>query len=239
MSGNLRTARKIAMLLCIACLFAVPMAAQKSTTRQRSRSPQTQAHQPVTIHLKAGSSVNGDFIRADASSVQIQTGGARRIIAVDEVESIVFLSEQTKDGRSALSPQTATAARAAIKELRKLAGATEIGISFREYGSRLIDIKTTVDEALASIREGELKTEISLALEAYVDAGQAWNTIIKDGNARYDYTLSLDKEWMRIIEKYSLSPDSTLVYGQDRVLSTIWQEARTHLNRASSLIEQN
>jgi hypothetical protein len=232
--------RTVAALSCLMCVCVFPLAAQKSTSRQRTRTPQAVARQQaITIRLKAGGSVNGDLIRADAGGVQIKTGGARRVIRLDEVESIVFPTEPAGDARSrALAPQAATAARTAIKELRKLAGATEIGVSFREYGTRLIDVKNAVDDALASIQEGELKKEISLALEAYVDAGHAWNTIIKDGNAQYDYTLSFDAEWMRIVEKYSLSPESSLVYGNDKALSAIWREARSHLERASTLLGQ-
>jgi hypothetical protein len=241
MSGNSRIVVRVTSLLCLVCLCAFPLAAQ-NTPRQRIHSPQVPTRrQAIIIHLKAGGSVNGNFIRADAGGVQIETSGARRIIQLDEVESITFLTEKTGDSRSqALSPRVATAARTAVKELRKLAGATEIGVSFQDYGSRLIDAKNAIDEALVSIPEGELKKEIGLALEAYVDAGHAWNTIIKDGNAQYDFTLSLDAEWIRIVKKYALSPDpeGTLVYGHDRVLSTIWREARTHLDRASSLIDR-
>jgi len=61
------------------------------------------------------------------------------------VLSIVFAESSTDISKTRRSPtlnaQAIAAVRDALKALRKIAGATEIGITFQEYGSRVIDAK--------------------------------------------------------------------------------------------------
>src|SRR5262249_44123796 len=127
-----------------------------------------------------------------------------------------------------------TAARDALKALRKMAGATEIGINFQEYGSRVIDAKADVEEGLRQIPDGDLKTEISLAMDAYADAAKAWNEMI-----RYDFLMVKFEPGATFQKKYSIPVDTSIgdpIMRRNVVLSTIWQAARAHLERAESLL---
>lgn len=133
-------------------------------------------------------------------------------------------------------PSPPQAAVNAVKALRKMAGATEIGINFQEYSSRLIDLKAEVDEALMQLPEGELKNEISLAMEAYVDAKQGWNEMITD-----DYLLVQFEPGRSLQKKYSIPGDGDKRYPAIRkktTLSIIWGAADKHINRASQLLNQ-
>ncbi len=68
------------------------------------------------------------------------------------------------------TPTPNQAAVEAIRLLRRMSSATEMGITFRDYSSRMIDLNADVQELLAQLPEGELKNEIRLSLEAFVDA---------------------------------------------------------------------
>ena len=68
-----------------------------------------------------------------------------------------------------------SAASTALKSLRKLGAATEIGVSAPDYQNRLIDAKADVNEALRNLPDGKLKINIDDAMQAYVDASTFWN----------------------------------------------------------------
>ena len=204
--------------------------------------PTTAKKRPATINIKNGETVNGNFIQASGNSLRIEVEGTPRNINLDDVVSITFRDEASAEGGTTtqrpvrLSPQAKAAARDALKALRKMAGATEIGINFQEYGSRVIDAKADVEEGLRQLPDGELKTEISLAMEAYADAGMAWNGMI-----RYDFMLLNFEPGATLQKKYSIPVDRSLgdpVMTRNAVLSTIWQAARAHLDKADALLGQ-
>lgn len=146
-------------------------------------------------------------------------------------------SSQT-DQAQAPAPQPALPTQAtldAIKALRKVNGATEVGITFLQYGPLLVEAKGPVDEALAALPEGELRREIQSAMEDYVLAGQAWSASLQSSGATGVPTGS---ELARILnERYSLG--LTLKKGRylnrQQILQIIWKSARTHIENASSL----
>src|ERR1041384_562849 len=71
-------------------------------------------------------------------------------------------------------------AKEAIKALQKLDAATEVGINKMEYSKMLIDAQASVNEALNKLPEGELKQEIKLAMESYMDAKTLWYLMKED-----------------------------------------------------------
>jgi hypothetical protein len=99
----------------------------------------------------------------------------------------------TKDGRTVVlnvdgsweftgdsaAPQISETVKAALRELRKMSGATNVGISFKDYSTRIIDLKAAVEEALLELHDGELKNKINTALDAFVDASTFWNESLK------------------------------------------------------------
>lgn len=123
------------------------------------------------------------------------------------------------------------AASDALKSLRKLSGAAQVGSNLQEYTSRLIDAKAEVDEKAAQLPEGELKQEIKSALEAYTDAKTIWAVF---GRGYVDETLEPGKS---IISKYNVPKGSNYTSGRDleTTLSTIWQAADKHIEKATEL----
>ncbi len=136
-------------------------------------------------------------------------------------------------------PTPHPAAVAALKSLRKMAGAAQMGINFQEYSSRIIDAKADVDESVAQLPDGEVKKEISLALQAYVDAKTIWNN-----SATSDVVITMLEPGKSLQRKYKI-PETT--YGQatkgqstDKTiaLSTIWSVASKHIERASKVLNE-
>jgi hypothetical protein len=75
-------------------------------------------------------------------------------------------------------------------------------------------------------------------MEAYVDAGQAWNQMI-----RYDFMLPNAEPGLTLIKKYSLQPvelvpgnRSTLALPRNYVLTTLWATARLHIERSDAAL---
>lgn len=122
----------------------------------------------------------------------------------------------------------------ALKSLRKMSGAVEIGINFQEYSSRMIDLKSEVDESLAQLPKGELKKEITLALQAYVDAKTIWNDA-----ASSDYVFTMLEPAKTLQHKYRIPEASKGQMTYKKVaLSTIWAAADRHIGRASKLLTE-
>jgi hypothetical protein len=131
-------------------------------------------------------------------------------------------------------PVTPQAAIDAIDSLRRMESALEIGISYQEYRSRMIDLKGDVDEAIAQLPDGELKKELGLAMEAYGDALTAWSDVIQNQNL-----FSASEPGKSLRKKYSIPEAGAGGYMlRDTALLTIWTVAGEHINRASELVGQ-
>ncbi len=138
-------------------------------------------------------------------------------------------------------PTPHPAALAALKSLRKIAGATEIGINVQDYGSRLIDTKADIDEQLAQLPEGEVKKEIQLALQAYVDAHSIWSA-----SAEYDFVLvkaatadilkkyNIPTKQNADDKKYNIPPSAN----KHLALNLIWKAGDNHIEKATKLMNQ-
>ncbi len=62
----------------------------------------------------------------------------------------------------------------AVAALQKLQAATQVGVNYQTYGQLLIEAKAKVNEAVKSLPDGELKTEMSGAMDSYADAATVW-----------------------------------------------------------------
>jgi hypothetical protein len=99
----------------------------------------------------------------------------------------------------------------------------------------LIDLKADVDEELSQLAENEVKQEIKSALEAYVDAGTAWNKML-----RYDFMITGFEPAKTLQAKYSIPTDSTgssTIVLKSVALSTIWGAAKKHIENATELMK--
>lgn len=103
------------------------------------------------------------------------------------------------------------AALAALKSLNKLQAATEVGVSYVDYSSRLIDVKAEVSDNLENVPDGQLKQKINSAMDAYADARTAWGEIIEYGY----WDVLKDAETGKIVSKYKLDEGDKPIWSWD------------------------
>ena len=122
------------------------------------------------------------------------------------------------------------AASDALKELRKMSGAVEMGLNIQEYTKRMIDMKAEVDEKLSQVPDGELKQEIKAAQQAYIDAKTLWNSA-----ATYDNVYATGEGNKALFTKYNI-PINTMERAEKRVaLGLVWAVADKHIEKATNL----
>jgi hypothetical protein len=238
--------------LCLLCLLCVQ--AQSPTTSQPLQAaPKTPPSQEasrqlpsVTINVKNGAPIHGKLIKADSDSVQIEVEKARRLsIGIDEVNSIVFADATSASLEASADVRTA---ETALKGLREMATAVEVGVNRRDYTNRLIEVKFAVEQSAAKMLESELKREILAALDDYAIASDVWDYTIKRVTGQL-YNTSTSK-FIRasepmvqsLIRKYPdikpLDPLSGSEPFVDReiLLTAIWSSARHHIDKAADLL---
>ena len=127
----------------------------------------------------------------------------------------------------------------ALKALRKIVVATEVGVNYGKYGSLIIDTKAKVNEVLLVLPDGDLKKEISAAIEAYVDASQVWGAKI-NGELFFGVLSPGDGLGEILIPKYNLTspmgPEG-IVFA-DFAIKQIWAIGDKHVDTASKLFEE-
>ena len=265
--------KNLAMIIFAVLVISAPAAGQRRSRPKPKAAPARAAEpvptkRPVTVTLKQGDSVTGNFLRADAETMEVEIQSGRLTIKMNDVASLIFtdegegvtpIEEEQKDAASpSRAPDPSPAAgRKAYAALRKLAEAANIKLPLGQYGNLLLDTKTVVEEALTEISDYSLKNEIALTLEAYNDAGQAW------GAAR-DYDTRRQRTWgdplgaKRVIEqripvdsepgatlmrKYQIKPGVNRLAQPDHLeldtaLKAIWAVASARLNYVATLIRQ-
>jgi hypothetical protein len=137
--------------------------------------------------------------------------------------------------RRTLNAREVTAARGALKSLRRLAAAEAVTPDYDEYTKLLLEVKGEVDDYLSDIGSGEVRDEIGLALEAYTDLRVAWNAT----RGFLAVPAALYQPQRTLIAKYGIPidvrGDIPLMNFQGAV-STIFKAAREHIDRASVLL---
>ena len=201
----------------------------------------------VTVQLKQGEPVRGALLRADAESVQLEVRNSPVTIATENILSLHFASaptasptpaEAAKPTPTATPDQSLRTASQIQQVLRKLNDAAKIGLPYPQYASLLVETKAFVEERLAQLPENALKGESALALEAYLDAGQAWSAGLATG------LLPLASEpGATLYKKYDLKPGVNQLGEQDHLrldttLGSIWQRGAKHLDNLGMLLQQ-
>lgn len=69
-----------------------------------------------------------------------------------------------------------------MRHYRSYRAATQVGVNYQTYGQLLIEAKAKVNEAVKSLPDGELKTEMSRAMDSYADAATVWGRKIEGHN---------------------------------------------------------
>lgn len=149
---------------------------------------------------------------------------------------------------SSFSPEANKASEEALKALRKLVSATDVGTTFQTYNSLVIEAKTQVDEAKRKLPQGELKKALESAIEAYADVVTIWNEKIAK---RMDNLYSREPSHLYLIKKYKLQT-KRVDYGSivsdvgiveqvdiDIARQMIWIEGKSQVEHISKLLESD
>ena len=188
---------------------------------------------PVTISLKDGDPVSGKFVNSSSEGFQIVIAGNPLILKWKDIKQITFTDVMAIEPIEPKIPKEKLAIQSALKSLRKLVAATEVGVNFQEYSSRLIDVKTEINEILFEIPDGDIKNEISHCMEAYADAGTAWNGF-NQNQEKYFNMYPASESGKLLLRKY-MPIDDKNKFDIERsfAISTIWAAAQKHLENVS------
>jgi len=152
--------------------------------------------------------------------------------AIQTAASLTLIFLLLACNKGGLSSEQKKSAEDALKALRKVEAATEAGVSFMNYQPLVIDAKAQVNEASSKLPDEELKKELGAAMEAYMDAGLAWNQFARDR-----YLDNYSEPGKTLAAKYPIDISFAHPAVQTKsVLSTIWNEAGKHVERASKLL---
>jgi len=144
---------------------------------------------------------------------------------------LVLIGSLFLSGCGDLSSSQQKEVKEALQSLGKITSSIEIGVSFGQYSSLVLEANFQVNEAVNTLSKSPLKDELASAMEAYVDARDAWSY---DLASEYHTYLAEDKEpGLKLIPKYSLHQH---VKSKDAV-QIIWHKARKHLDKANKLLE--
>jgi hypothetical protein len=238
-------------IVCLSVFLCTSAANVQPAQRSNRNNPTTSRQTPstgrrfVTINLKTAPSVTGTFISATEQLLVIQLqNGTRKTITLDAVVSIVFLDGGTSSQGGKRSSKEREAAEAALKALRGIAAATEVGIAIREYGSRVIDAKLIVEDALGRISDDALKSEIREATDDYSFAVTVWdylNSYNTDLLPLGSYFPADNSVVQQVLKQYhDITPtvlnDGGKYYRINSLLSGIWGAADKHIEKASAML---
>jgi hypothetical protein len=258
--------RSLAMIIFVVLVISATAAAQRRPRPKPKTAPPPAAapapvKRPVTITLKNGDEITGNFLRADTETVEVKVPSGRLTIKTSEVSSLYFTDEgerpteeEPKDAAAPAPNPSLQAGRKAYAALRKLDEAAKIKLPQGQYGDLLIDAKTTIDEALMDISDYSLKNAITRTLEAYYDAGQALGaaqsyepsrTPLTWGSARViEQRIPVKSEpGATLMRKYQIKPEVDRLAQADHLkldeaLKAIWAVASERLNYIATLIRQ-
>jgi hypothetical protein len=144
----------------------------------------------------------------------------------------------------------------AIRALRKVEASTQVNSSYSQYSELVIDAKAEVNEVPRVLPDGELKSHLNDAIEAYSDAAKAW--LAMGETLHGTYLGNRNEPGTTLSRKYDIDLDPVKVAGQKyedalkeignpnyespmkrSILDKIWAAARDHLNQASGLMERD
>ena len=98
--------------------------------------------------------------------------------------------------------------------------------------------KAQVNEVLPLLPEGDLKKEMSAAIEAYVDAAQVWSAKIND-ELHFGLLSPTDNGLGEILcPKYNLTPSLGIALSADSALQQLWAIGNKHIDIASKLFKE-
>lgn len=129
----------------------------------------------------------------------------------------------------------ADAGATCLAALLKLDKAVNIKMSLRDYSTRVAEARGELEKCLPRLSAGELKREMIAAMGAFLDAGSAWEEMV-----RFDFMAAEYEPGTSLQKKYSIETSESAtgrIMARAVVLNTIWKEARRHVEKAAKAAE--
>ena len=129
------------------------------------------------------------------------------------------------------APTSSPAKKDALAVLKRMQSYTEVGINYREYSSKLLDVKADFDSHIEMVNDSTFKNKAKNIMAIYKDANGYWGEAIKYSDTKY---ASLD-------HKYPFEADYEIFHGlqykeySTSHLSTIWACATSELAELEAL----
>jgi hypothetical protein len=121
-------------------------------------------------------------------------------------------------------------ANQALAALQKVQAATQVGVTYQEYGHLVIEARDKVNAADRVLTDSTLNKEFDAATDAYTDANTAWGQKVQG----YDLYPNI-RPGSTLIPKYNLQTKYD-VADASRAIQIIWLEADAHLQQATNLM---
>jgi hypothetical protein len=223
----MRSARQIAPVLCLCVSLAC-----------------------LARHAEAEDLIGCMTIKAEKQRLACYDKAAKALVeeqARAQQERLKAAQEQVvrASNPNALSDAQKEAAKQAIKQLNKLTAATEVGISYRDYGTRIVDMSPDFKEAIGGIPKSELRDYLSDALTDHVRAREIWSAMIQ-----VEYGDIFEKAFCPDLRKQypEMSCSATTQYSaggrvariddesKNRILRGIWSAAKVRIGKAEALL---
>ena len=249
--------KQIRMIVIMHFAMMIPFGIVISQSRPRPKSKTVQlipastatssvTKRPVTINLKKGDPIKGYFLRADAETVQVEVKSGTLAIKLNEIDSLLFRSEEASEAKPHEAAQAEPPRptqdsiqqnmRKAYTSLRKLSDAAKISLPYPQYANLLIEVRPVIEQTLSALPEGGVKSDVAAAMEAYMDAGQAWGAMLTKG------VLPIATEpGATLMKKYAIKPAVNALGQEDHLqldttLNAIWTAAESRLSNLAMLL---
>lgn len=124
------------------------------------------------------------------------------------------------------------AARTALKALRRLNSATDVGIAYVNYSPLVAEVKTEVEDSLPRINNQNLKQEIAASMLQYEFAAAVWQAYW-----RSDFIEGEAREIA--VKQYGVQKRGLLkVVWRNDFIAAIWARAKLHFGSAERIYTQ-
>ena len=132
------------------------------------------------------------------------------------------------------SSDKGTAVDEALRSLRKINSAINVGVTYSQYGPLVIDAKALVDEALLATNNNETKSKLNTIMGCYADALSIWNAKVqyrKDAIfSNEGLNSSMIKKWGMPTKELDYDGGKTTYIEIEDALQFLWAKASKELS---------
>jgi hypothetical protein len=223
------------LLLIIICCVSITYAQKKKPVVS---APAVQVKKPIskiTLENIRGEKFTGLLVSADIENITIEISNTNVKFSITDLRQILV-----GDYQPAPPVPVVNYAENALKALRKISSAVEVGVSYQNYSALIISVKADVDDNLQHIKDENVKNEILSAMAEYSLVLTLWNESIQRRSGDF---LAAFEPYKSIQAKYKVKTYETggnpniLLMTVSETLNAIWISAKTHIESASKSLK--